>query len=1856
MELMRNIHSGSIDIRALSQAELAQYRQGFEQARALMRGFSGPKKLAPELEAFFAQQGFTEIVNVLGGGSRRDVPHLFDRTIAAVGGIDYNAPAARAARFVGRFGINESAAFRFFGAFSGNGGPPHPPGFTGPGSPGEGGRYGRRYDTLFNYLNRRVTNLSQLVQTPVYGMGTIGAAAAAIGGSLMLDSEASAQKSVISGMVNSQGTFYDPAGNKQTGMEKFMRAQQESQFIYQGLRRQARESLLTTREMVEFFSGGSGMLTRKGINPEQSTKIIDVIATVGKSLGLQEPAIVSDIRDFSVGRVNAKSQVLNVLGLDQTKLKEAYKKGGGQGAYDYFMKATEGYGYALDDLKNKPISQYNKLLDSLQQLGIEAGAAIYKGFKPGIDELMKLLGNFNSSQVLPRFAQGIGQMMSMSTKLLGGASGHVSSLMALGMPTSEGSFNWGGTMAAGVNMLSMAGVYTSGRTLLSAPATLQANNRLIKSIDMQLDPTRMGYGELSQASIDRLHAQRMDATTSKNAAAAAAGDAITSLGVSLAAFVVTARMAADAVTELQTAERKRIEGLSGSLSDPHGLQRTTAFLQNLKNASTANQGNQWAADTAALMSKQAFLEMLDRGDYAGLEKRFGKSGIDAMAKELGIKSIGSGGGLMGGVAQVMRVLGVPTNVLENKGADPSFAQQRKNLGAYENATMPGVVSSVNGYLRSVLGDYILNAAGAGFNFADARSMVAADLLARGQITKGQFMQSVDSVVSAQEKNKDAAKKAEILQLAGTIKRDVAGLDDAGFMQYAGKNSNSILKLFSFMFPQYGASLGDKADEAAKKVAPNFGPIIDRLQSMFQATSKYAPDAAQAVLIPALRNYQIRQALGEYRTTVANLDADPSSTDAQRQAALQKYYDSVHGFSLAIEQMTFQVKEASIALKEESAARRAETSILYSRLQSEKASVMYTGLLSYTKDAGAAFMGAANLYGLGLSTANKTAALSMQQAENERQRIIRGAESVKSFSPISGGQPGALSGAGLGDPTGQSALPIDPMAGANGMAVQGVGGGPVLTKDALEKKAYDDAVSQALADAINDWALRRARGEQVGPMPTNNGQFAAAGDAAVAELRRKRAGAASQPSASLKGGIGKGPGKVIKGGKGTLPGPNSQGGVIFPGGGGANIPSTYDPSQDTSDAAKAAAGEAAANAAEKYASDRGYVNAQHAMERFSLQRTLMGNLQESAGIAARAAYGGDDLQSYIQSQISVAEQGKFAGAAGAEAAVKAYISSVGKNLAGDQSRKFFEMSQSYSNKVAGVYANYNSLAPASSEKEAKNRKTILTMELARLNDEFETELAAEFNRAKGVIREMAARINGIARTAQEIADIVSMSTKEAEMTMEARGEGFLESGAQLAGIKQASQLRIRASMTRARAQRTYEEQQKIAQALIIGGSQEGIIGTASLLKGITTLQTANKNYLGQLSAASSEELTAGMYRAQQSERENAANRLTESIKLLNDEMQRLASQGLNKLQTAIFNLTGEQTTGVEAIKQGYADYVAGGEARRRANILSMTKSYDARLKGGMMAAAAAMLLPTAFGGGGSTGGMNATLIADAMMAKHRSTPGYQQGLLDIEARAASLENAGQRTKLTGMAGAMREALVRDRIAAATSAAFSRMMGATNIQDAITGGIIGAAGPYQALMQEQTAAKSSFMANAFMGTLNPQSAAAMGYTKILSTGKYMDASGRMFTSKQLGMRALEDLGMNMAGQLGGQMTSKWFGNQNPEMTQAGISIGGALGPALFAGLGKFGGPVGMIAGGLLGSMLGGLFGGKKDEMDPQEKAWRDGVRKSMNELVDLIRPISDVYKVYKSDVLFGPASFAYSGRLGTALAISRTSGYR
>ena len=124
----------------------------------------------------------------------------------------------------------------------------------------------------------------------------------------------------------------------------------------------------------------------------------------------------------------------------------------------------------------------------------------------------------------------------------------------------------------------------------------------------------------------------------------------------------------------------------------------------------------------------------------------------------------------------------------------------------------------------------------------------------------------------------------------------------------------------------------------------------------------------------------------------------------------------------------------------------------------------------------------------------------------------------------------------------------------------------------------------------------------------------------------------------------------------------------------------------------------------------------------------------------------------------------------------------------------------------------------------------------------------------------------------------------------------------------------------------------------------------------------------------------------------------------------------------------------------------------------------------------------------------------------------------------------------------------------------------------------------------------------------------------------------------------------------MTSKWFGNQNPEMTQAGISIGGALGPALFAGLGKFGGPVGMIAGGLLGSMLGGLFGGKKDEMDPQEKAWRDGVRKSMNELVDLIRPISDVYKVYKSDVLFGPASFAYSGRLGTALAISRTSGYR
>lgn len=1841
VETMRRIHAGEIDIRHLSAAELAQYSQGFQQARSLMRGgFSSAKPLSSKLENFFTDPSLVSLINALGGSSRRDLPHLFDRTIGALGGIDTNAPAAVAARFMGRFGISESAAFRFFGAFSGNGGPPHPPGFTGPGSGGDGGgRFGRRYDSLFNYLNRRVTNLSQLAQTPVYGMGTIGAAAAMIGGSLMLDSEASAQKSVLSGMTNSQGTFYDAAGNMETGLGKFIKAQKESEFLYKGLRKQARDSLLTTREMVQFFSGGAGMLIRKGINPDQSTEIVDMIATVGKSLGLQEPAIISDIRDFSNAKVNAKSQVLNVLGLDPAKLKEAFASGGGQGAYNYFKEATAGYGYALDDLKNKPISQYNKLLDSLQQLGIEAGAAIYKGFKPGIDELFKMLNAWNSSQVLPKFAQGIGQAMTFITGAMGGISNHASGLMALTMPASSGGgTNWGGIATAGVNMLSMAGMYTSGRTLLSSPAVLQTNNRLIRSIDMQLRAP-----DLSEASMERLHAQRMDAVTSRNAAAAAAGDALTSFGISLAAFAVTAKMAEEAVTKLQSAEEKRINSLSGSLSDPQGLQRTQVLLQNLKNVSTTNQANTWSANVSKLMEQQAFLNLVDEGNVSELSRRFSKSDIARLSKDLGIPTVG---GPLGGL---LNALGLSTNVIGARGRGQGSLLPQDLLRDAARSLIPGQGphNPLNSYGLGIINEYVLNAAGGGFNLANKRGEIAANLLANGQITKSQFQQSVDSVVSAQDKNQDPARKAEILKLAGTIKKDIAGLSDVEFIKYAGDNSDSILKLFSFMFPQYGASSADMADAKAKKLAPNFGPIIDRLQGMFQATSKYAPDAAQAVLIPTLRDYQTRQALGEYRTTMANLDADPSSTDAQRQAALQKYYDSVHGFSLAIEQMTFQVKEASIALKEETANRKAETAIIYQKLQAEKASVSYAGLMSYTKDVGAALSGAFGLYDVGLQTLNKQAVLSTVQARNERNRIVRGAGSVKSFKPISSG-PALLPG--NADPTGKGQVDfVDPLnPNALGATVAAA-----VTAD--EKDVRDKAIAAALDVAIKKWFAHTPPYDKAGiamPQPSDP-EIQRAGDEAVAAFRKSKA-ASSTPSAastgpSLSGGIGKGKKGKVTAGKGTgnaiLPPTPGSGGTITTTPDPMNGLGMGDPTADTSAAASAAASEAARNADAKYAADRGQIVAQHAADRYNLQRSLMGNLQDAATLAAKNAYLGGDVQSYMQTKLKIAEQGKFAGAAGVEQSFNDYVAEVGRDLTRSQSEKVFSLAQTYSSNVAGLYADYRNILPkARNDKQRKEFKQILDMQLASNSSNFQKELEAEFARAKQVVDDLANSIRGVVTVVQQISDVMSIATREAEMRLEARGETFLESPMNAQDLRRASELRIGASTIRTRAQQIYQEKQKEAQSLMING------GTAGFYSGMGMLGKANKEYLSQMGEAANKDLLAGLYKYPQAERDVAAGRLTESIKLLNEEMQRLATQGLSKSQSAIYNLTGEQMSGVEAIKAGYSEYVAGGEGRRRASVLSMTKAYDANLRTGLLGAA---LLPMMFGKGGP--GIPPGVFGDAMLNKYRNTPGYQQGVADIENRAAMAELAGQRSKLEGIKNPLRDAAINDRMAAATSAAFNRMMTATNFNDAILGGVLGMAGPYQTFMQEQNAAKSSFMANAFKGTLNSESAQAMGYTR-LKDGTFRGENGRIYTSKQLGMRALEDMGLNFGGQMLGSMTTKWFGNQSPEITQAGISIGGALGPALFAGLGKFGGPVGMVAGGLLGSLFGGLFGPKKDEMDPQEKAWRDGVRKSMNELVDLIRPISDVYKVYKSDVLFGPASFAYSGRLGTALAISRTSGYR
>ncbi len=256
-----------------------------------------------------------------------------------------------------------------------------------PGTDRVGGRYARRYDSPFNWANQRVTNLAALGGVSLAGMGLAGAGVFALKSSMGQFSEAESQQTLLAGMVNTAAEFRDLQGEIITGQEKFTKSLEQSSILYAKIRQEARESLLTTKELMEYFVAAAPGLTGMGMSADQALQITDRIATLGRSLSLPTAAIVSDLRDLTKPTVSSKSQVLMAASLNRDELRAAYEKDGGVGVFNYVQEALQGYEPAFERLKNNPQAMFNRIQDSFQNMMRRGGETAFRQMAPTLERI-----------------------------------------------------------------------------------------------------------------------------------------------------------------------------------------------------------------------------------------------------------------------------------------------------------------------------------------------------------------------------------------------------------------------------------------------------------------------------------------------------------------------------------------------------------------------------------------------------------------------------------------------------------------------------------------------------------------------------------------------------------------------------------------------------------------------------------------------------------------------------------------------------------------------------------------------------------------------------------------------------------------------------------------------------------------------------------------------------------------------------------------------------------------------------------------------------------------------------------------------------------------------------------------------------------------------------------------------------------------------------------------------------------------------------------------------------------------------------------------------------------------------------
>jgi polyhydroxyalkanoate synthesis regulator phasin len=267
-----------------------------------------------------------------------------------------------------------------------------------------GGAYGRENDSVMHHINKRVTNVSQMLGTSLYGMGVFGLGSAVAGGTIGQAAQKETLTNTLAGLINSYAKFTDVTGNAVNAQQNFQASLGYSGKVYDMLREKAVKSILTTQEMFDYFMSGAPQLMARGMNISQSINIVDAIASLGKAMGLSSTAVQSDVRDLAMGTVTVRSQVLRTMGMNSGDLRQA-RAGGPDMLAAYFEKIIAGVKPALDRLEDTTTSKLSKFMDTVQQIGIKFGEVMAPIVMPYLDKFEKSIMSWVTSGNAEKFAE-----------------------------------------------------------------------------------------------------------------------------------------------------------------------------------------------------------------------------------------------------------------------------------------------------------------------------------------------------------------------------------------------------------------------------------------------------------------------------------------------------------------------------------------------------------------------------------------------------------------------------------------------------------------------------------------------------------------------------------------------------------------------------------------------------------------------------------------------------------------------------------------------------------------------------------------------------------------------------------------------------------------------------------------------------------------------------------------------------------------------------------------------------------------------------------------------------------------------------------------------------------------------------------------------------------------------------------------------------------------------------------------------------------------------------------------------------------------------------------------------------------